>query len=237
VGEYFSEPRFPVSDAPPFHPIGAFRLSDCQFERCTFYQGRLPEAASPDDLHRVSRSSFESCTAVQCHISTLVLDDVLIRDLKIERGGRGNMLIVWAALFQRVTLAGHVGSLKINLEPRPLAKMPRWFEFYKRFYSSVDWAIDIRDTDFKLGMEFHWVPGSLVRRDPETQVLVTREKLKKCDLRALPVRDITRVEFEWFLERSPFDDVIIAAFPSERGRNDKLHDIATLRELGLAEPD
>jgi len=52
-------------------------------------------------------------------------------------------------------------------------------------YKEVDWALDIRDAVFS-SAEFFGVPGELIRRDENTQVLLRREAFSRVDWRTCP---------------------------------------------------
>jgi hypothetical protein len=49
------------------------------------------------------------------------------------------------------------------------------------FYENVDWALDISKAEFESCRIFCELPVRLIRRDPETQVVVRREKLKETE--------------------------------------------------------
>ena len=64
------------------------------------------------------------------------------------------------------------------------------------------------------------VPGRKVRFDPERHALVRRSSLEGVDLKTLP----RRIALEWFVRRSPFDDVVLLSRDDpkycERDRDD-----------------
>jgi hypothetical protein len=73
-----------------------------------------------------------------------------------------------------------VGPDVISLK-RPEIQKP-FDEAKARYYQNVDWALDIRDAQVKV-LEINGVPSHLIRRDPETQVIVSRNKLYQPDWR------------------------------------------------------
>jgi hypothetical protein len=85
------------------------------------------------------------------------------------------------------------------------------------------------------------VPARLVRRDPETQVVITRERIMEEAWRKLDLDDYTKVGLEAFLEEQArgaqaLDTVLTVP---KRGPDIKKR-VAGLRKLqaaGIAEPD
>ena len=52
------------------------------------------------------------------------------------------------------------------------------------FYESVDWALDLSAADFGGETSIDGIPLRLVRRDPETQVIVAADRLTTVDWRS-----------------------------------------------------
>jgi hypothetical protein len=52
-------------------------------------------------------------------------------------------------------------------------------------YKDVDWALDISEAIFS-DADFYYVPGELIRRDENTQVLLRREDFRDINWRELP---------------------------------------------------
>jgi hypothetical protein len=101
---------------------------------------------------------------------------------------------------------------------------------------SVDWALDITEAEFEEG-ELQRVPAELVRRDAETQVVVTRASAMRGEWRRL---DLSRTHWatslEFFLERGDPDVVLVAPKRSRQFRQ-LLDGLKMLRDAGVAEPD
>ena len=104
------------------------------------------------------------------------------------------------------------------------------------YYKTVDWALDITEGRF-YECELQRVPARLIKRDSETQVIITREKAllgewKKLDLSK--THWATSIEF--FLERGDPDVVLVA--PKRHSKYpDLLDGLKMLRDAGVAEPD
>jgi hypothetical protein len=106
----------------------------------------------------------------------------------------------------------------------------------REFYANIDgWALDISEAKFSGSVSFEAVPGHRVRRDPETQVLVTRDILNRSDWQKLEYGNSAfDIAIRWFLDESLFDSVVLAA---RMGAKDAKNDVAVLsmlREHGIA---
>ncbi|MFP3710416.1 hypothetical protein SB783_41270, partial [Paraburkholderia sp. SIMBA_009] len=101
-----------------------------------------------------------------------VFEDVVVEDLSTNP-----ILLVWAAFFRRVTLKGKIGKINLNLTPEAFctdADRLRQFETARAaFYAETDWALDISDARL-LGLRCEGVPLHLIRRDPQTQVILDK---------------------------------------------------------------
>src|SRR6185295_12409010 len=125
------------------------------------------------------RSTFRNvrlvkCAQRGCAIETAIIEDVLVDGLKT-----GGLLQCWGAVFKHVILQGKIDRIMISpAVAAGLAAMQQQRAFdvaNATYYSSVDWALDISRGEFE-ECEIQRVPAHLVRRDPETQVVITRER-------------------------------------------------------------
>lgn len=104
------------------------------------------------------------------------------------------------------------------------------------YYKTVDWALDITEGRF-YECELQRVPARLIRRDPETQIILFREKALHGDWKKL---DLSKTHWatsiEFFLEQGDPDVVLVA--PKQHPKFDDLLDgLKMLRDAGIAEPD
>ncbi len=103
-----------------------------------------------------------------------------------------------------------------------------------QFYASVDWALDLTEAEFE-ECDVRGVPGRLIRRDPSTQVLVTRDAAITGRWRSL---DLTgtywATALDLFLESQMPDIVLVAP---KRNKNFRLlaEGLQKLRDCGVAE--
>ncbi|HVT02309.1 MAG TPA: hypothetical protein VHL58_02915 [Thermoanaerobaculia bacterium] len=144
-------------------------FTNCVFDNCTF--------AIPRDLHSRSTAShlkFIDCVAASSSVGPGLIDEVIIDGLEVRP-----ILLLWSPFLRHVTLRGRIGPLNINSIPTfvnlTAALTASFAEARAAHYQTVDWALDIREGRFE-GFSLSGVPASLVRRDPVTQVVVTRMK-------------------------------------------------------------
>ncbi len=95
----------------------------------------------------------------------------------------------------------------------------------------MDWALDISQAEFS-DADFYFVPGHLVRRDPETQFLLRRDVVEKTQGIELPVYAGIAVSR---FEMTPFDSLVAVAPRRSKNFAQYLADLEYLRSAGLAE--
>ncbi|MFN7037518.1 MAG: hypothetical protein ACK4SN_14260 [Bellilinea sp.] len=168
-------------------------------------------------------------------INPAIVEDVLISSLKTH-----TLLQTWGAVFKHVKLEGNIGRIMISPFIAPgVAKPHQQAAFDKvnaEYYQQVDWALDISEARF-YECDIRGIPARLIRRDPQTQVVVTREKALLGEWRKL---DLTRTFWsgwiELFLQEEALDVVLVA--PKRHPKfNDLLDGLKMLRDAGVAEPD
>lgn len=156
------------------------------------------------------RFSFQRCTFEACSISVvrdattrLIVSDGEIIDCKIRGGGlRGIHLRditarnlrffsapqILGCVFEHVTLGGKMNQLIINGE-LPTVDDPDLFEESARAaYRTIDWAIDISELDCP-DLSVRGIPGRLIKRDRQRQLVVTREQALAAPWQEADLRD------------------------------------------------
>ena len=152
---------------------------DLRFERCEF-QGCSLKLSEYDLVKRprVVNAELRGCAVAACSVTATVFEDVLVDGLKTA-----GLFQAWAAAYKHVTLRGRIDRLMLSPFFHPGYPQSQFQRAVARanadFYAGVDWALDIRDAEFK-DFDCRGVPSRLVRRDPETQVVVTRERVLGC---------------------------------------------------------
>ena len=106
----------------------------------------------------------------------------------------------------------------------------------EEYYSTVDWALDIREAEAE-EIDIRRIPARLIRRDPESQVVITRAKAMEGKWRQLNLEKTHWAgSMELFLEWGDWDWVLVAG---KRDRNYRrlVDGLKALRDAGVAEPD
>ncbi len=137
-------------------------------------------------------------------------------------------------------MRGKIGQLKINIaahyvDRNEIMQLP--FDNARAdFYSTNEWALDISEGIFQ-EFEMHGVPAKLVRRDPDTQVVITRENAIRSNWRD----KISSWNHYWpfvidlFLEDEEEDMVLVAPKGKPKKKfTELLNGINELCEIGVA---
>lgn len=208
----------------------------CRARNYTLDGWYLAGSQRPGDWNMVHDVTLVDVIQINASLGTTVLEDVTLHNLK--RHG-ASPLFFWGCVFKHVKLSGSLSGIKINRSAGPLhPDQQKWDAATVAFYDTVDWALDISDAKFKGGCTFESIPGHLIRRNPETQVLVTRDKLNASDWRRLQY-DGTSIDIglSWFLSESLFHSVVLVARSDFKWAKRDLAVLHMLRAEGIAEPD
>ncbi|GIV67083.1 MAG: hypothetical protein KatS3mg047_1476 [Bellilinea sp.] len=219
-----------------FHDRNSGRVfADLCFKYCRFVSCSVSTTLSPRKRSLVQNICFYGCEVRGCMINPAIVEDVLISSLKTH-----TLLQTWGTVFKHVKLEGNIGRIMISPFIAPgVAKPHQQAAFDKanaEYYQQVDWALDISEARF-YECDIRGIPARLIRRDPRTQVVVTREKALLGDWRKL---DLSRTFWsgwiELFLQEDALDVVLVA--PKRHPKfNDLLDGLKMLRDAGVAEPD
>jgi hypothetical protein len=171
----------------------------------------------------------------------MIVSEVSISDLRTN-----DLLIFWSPYLDRVVLSGEIGKIKVNATADPSthgnAKQKPFDDYRTKFYAGVEWALDISKARFK-GFDLEGVPAHLVRRDPESQVVVTRERALQVatpgwEKQLDPAVKLWPFIINQFLGDGVPDIVLVAPLGAAKARRDPLlKGLQELRRIGLAEPD
>jgi hypothetical protein len=210
-------------------------FSDLEFRKCHFQSCVISMALDPRQ-----RSTVRSVTLLGCEQRGCTLDAAIVEDVFVDGLKTNGLFQAWGAVFKHVTLRGKIGRIMISpavaTGTATSAQQRVFNEANAAYYAGVDWALDISEAEFEEG-EIQGVPAHLVRRDPATQVVVTREKAMQGHWRSL---DLSKTHWatsiEFLLERGDCDVVLVAP-KRHRKYRDLLEGLAALRNAGIAEPD
>jgi hypothetical protein len=220
-------PRWPWQLAGPWIDL---EFHNCQIELC--------EVLSFLNVRR--RPVIRNVQVLNCEVrATLrgaLVEDVLVDGLKTPR-----RLDCWATAFKHVTLRGKIGKIFISplieAATQPTKANQAFAQANAAYYASVDWALDIREAEFQEA-DLRGMPAHLVRRDPDTQIVVTRDKVLQGAWRKLDLSDTWWPgSLELFLSQSDAPAKVLVA-PKRHPKFQQLLDgLMKLRDADVAEPD
>lgn len=203
----------------------------CSFESCGF-------SITDDPAHRsvARRLRFTKCAVGASAMHSGILDDVVVDGLK-TRG----LFLNHGVVFRHVILTGRIGRVMFSPmvggtrdEPVRLAMQDAFDQANRRFYESVDWALDISGAEFE-ECEIQGVPARLIRRDPATQVVVRRDKVMQGAWRDLDLSGTHWATSLDFLMAREEDDMVLVAPKRNKNFRRLLEGLETLRGAGIAE--
>lgn len=209
--------------------------SDLEFVKCRFESSGLSITRDPMLRATVRNVRLTKCAQRGSAIDTAIIEDVLIEDFKTN-----GLFQTWAAVFKHVALRGKIGRIMVSPLVAPgsaTAEQQRAFDIANAaYYSAVDWALDISEAQFE-ECDLRRVPAHLVRRDPETQVVIKRERAMQGEWRKLDLgKTYWASAIEGFLLEGDPDIVLIAGKRQKKFR-ELLDGLNKLRDAGVAEPD
>lgn len=210
-------------------------FADLEFRNCHFRSGAISITLDPKLRSTVLNAKIINCQNTGGSIRCAVVENVVVDGLRTSR-----LFQSWSAVFRHVTLRGKIGRIMFSHLVAPgVANQDQQRAFDSAnaaFYKNVDWAMDISEGEFAECTVYN-VPAKLVRRDPKTQVVVTRAKAMQGDWRRLDLsKTYWPASLGLFLERGDDDVVLVAAKRSEKF-SALLDGLKMLRDAGVAEPD
>lgn len=219
-----------------FYDRNSGRLfQDLEFRKCRFISSSLSITRKPERRSIVRNVRLTQCEEIGCALDAAIVEDIIIDGLKT-----GDLFQSWGAVFKHIILKGNIGRIMISPYIATAMAKPKeqaaFDEANAKYYNSVDWAIDIREGLF-YECEIQGVTARLIRRDPETQVVIKREKVvtgewKKLDLS----KTYWATSIQFFIDRGDPDLVLVA--PKRYSKfQDLLDGLKMLRDTGIAEPD
>jgi hypothetical protein len=209
---------------------------DVRFTHCTFQSCSL--ALSERDLAkraRVVNAELRQCSIAACGVTAVVFEDVLVDGLRTS-----SLFQTWAAVFKHVTLKGKIDRVMFSPFFHPGYYKSQFqrvvSEANASYYAGVDWALDIREAEFK-DFDCRGVPSRLVKRDPETQIMVTRERVLKCGDAIRAGGPFWESWLKLFVEDGWYEDGVLVVPKRSSKRHELAAGLQQLRRYGVAEVD
>ena len=202
-------------------------LRSCQFLFCSL------AASDVRDRATIRSVRLFDCTAEASRIGGAVIDEVLVEGLTTN-----GIFRLTAPALRHVTLRGQIEEILVHpaIWPGPATpEQQRGFdEANAAFYSEVDWALDITEAEFG-AVEIQGVPARLVRRDPDSQVVVRRENALTRRWRGLGLEDTPWPGMIQFLIDDGYPEKLLIA-PKRHSNYNRLREgLMTLKAAGVAE--
>jgi hypothetical protein len=171
-----------------------------------------------------------NCTVYASFIGPIVLEDVLVENCNTFK-----FVFLYGAAFKHVVLRGRIGSMSLkSVQDRQRTDL--WQAANEAYYADVDWALDLREAEVS-ELDLHGVPARLIRRDPASQVVITRARALAGGWQEIVGRGAWEVAIKWFLEDPAEQDLVLVAPKRHRRYREHLEILQRLREAGVAEPD
>lgn len=213
-------------------------ISRVELRNCMFNSSGLSMTTELASRSTVRDAFLKDCIAHNCTVGPAHLQNVLIENLRTD-----DLLIVWGATFDRVTFQGDIGKLKLNTMISITDRSPEAQAIFdaerSRIYNSIEWAIDISNARFK-EFDFRGIPARLVRRDPATQMVVTRERALASGWQEKlnPSNKLWPFMIRLFLSDGVDDAVFVAPMGAPKRKRDMLlGELHELQDLGVLEPN
>ena len=209
--------------------------SNMVFRNCEFVGCSLGFPREPKKRQRLTHCKFYDIEQRGSTLNGTIVEEVLVDGFKTN-----GLFQTWGAVFKHVTFRGKMGRIMLSpllvVHPDKVKLQQAFIEANKTYYETVDWALDISEAEFAEA-DLRGVPGHLIRRDPETQVLIWREKAILETWRKLNLtRTYWPTALEFFL-KSGAESIVLVAPKSDREFNELLEGLNMLREAGVAEQD
>jgi hypothetical protein len=210
-------------------------FSDLEFRKCRFVSCAISITVNPSLRSTVRNVSLIDCEHVSGNLWPAVVEDILVDGLKTN-----TLFQSWGAVFKHVTLKGKIGRVMFSPAVFPgkatKEQQQAFDDANAAYYKTVDWALDIRDAEVG-EMDIRRIPAKLIRRDPETQVVITRAKAARGEWRRLDLsKTYWPTAIQEFLRDGDHDLVLVAPKRSKKFR-DLLDGLKILRDAGVAELD
>jgi hypothetical protein len=208
--------------------------ADFHYEKCEFVGCAVGVTRDPS-----KRSTFVNCSLRDCKLIKCNLDEAFVEDSSISNLATSDLFQSFGAAFKHVSISGRIGRVMFSGFPLSVYSWPPLREQFEQqnddYYKNVDWALDISKAEF-LECDIRQMPIHLIRRDPETQMVVTRVRAMVGDWRAMPIGDYWKGMLQVFLDLQEPSTIL---FAPKRDKNFKemLKGLQVLRAEGVVEPD
>ncbi|MGC4006431.1 MAG: hypothetical protein QM811_26215 [Pirellulales bacterium] len=213
----------------------AATFCDLEFRKCYFQGCVLSITGDPAFRTKVQNVKLVNCSQRGGALYSAVLEDVLVDGFKTH-----GLFQTFGAVFNRVVLKGKIDRLMLSTSVYQTQGVSEHLQSFHQanaeYYRNVEWALDISKAEFK-ELDVRGIPGHLIRRDPETQFLVTREKALQETWRSLDLQESIWSTAFWLLKQSSDQSTVLIA-PKRHAKFQRyLADLKLMQSAGVIEPD
>lgn len=212
----------------------ALRTSERVYETCIFDGCGLSITKNPAKIARISRCMMRSCEVVATFVGPASFEECVVEDLKTN-----GLFALFGTLFSKVVIRGRSGEMKLNREAHLVDhKTNATFDAIRRsHYEAVDWALDLREAKPTL-LELSGIPARAILRDPDSQLVVTRERAlnTKWRKKISPTNELWPSMIDAFLEGADEDLVLVGptGHAKKATRDKRMHELLELKKAGVA---
>jgi uncharacterized protein YjbI with pentapeptide repeats len=221
-------------------------IRDRKFVKCNFNSCRLsvPFNIIPEERTKVINCSFENCEFSGSNFQSKgFLQKVLFHNIS-----QNDYMSIGGVIFDRVTFKGkfdkwildsnHRGMV-VNFNSITESEYTVLDNYAQEQYEKIDWALDISEADFKECELRSSIPAHLVKRNPETQMLIKYEKVIRSNWEKNSTLKGNRGEVfcRWVANTYKMDTVIVAPVRNKKLFAEYMEGIQRLRAEGIGELD
>jgi hypothetical protein len=210
-------------------------FSNLEFRKCRFVSSVLSMTRDPRSRSTVRNVNLYQCEEIGCTLDAAIVEEVIVDGLKTS-----DLFQCWGTVFNHTIIKGNIGRIMISpLIATAMAKPKEQAAFDEanaKYYATVDWALDISEARFS-ECDIRRVPARLIRRDPDTQVVVTREKALLGEWKKLDLSKTYWATTIQYLASHGDPDMVLVAPKRHSKYQEMLDGLKMLRDAGVAEPD
>lgn len=227
-------------------------LQNLYFEKCEFHNVILSYHKNeiPHSRSKLMNCVFKNCimSGRGCSQNKIYLKNVLFENIKIPN----HILITRGVIFNQVTFKGkfdkvllnsnHDGALYVNpegyIEDYNEEQVKLLNDYANNEYNKMEWAIDISKAEFKECDLRSSIPAHLIKRDPETQILLKYDKVNQIDWKnIIGINNSYVKNFCSRVIKEGRDMVIVSSIRDKKEFPKEMEAIKILRQEGIAEFD
>ncbi|MGH1554883.1 hypothetical protein ACRAWF_32020 [Streptomyces sp. L7] len=216
------------------------RIEGRQLDGYELFGARVEAVEDPAQRPVFRDITLRGCTVRDCVLEGALLENVLVDGLTAP--ATAHMRVLGCA-YRRVVLRGHFANITLlpHVDPFSSTLGPLYQrangEHWVDLMCDGDWALDISGLTGHLDFRSA-VPARLVRRDPETQIVITAEQAARTDWRSVPGLERSHLGAHIkLLQVSTSRDTILIADKSAPRPSASDHHAAPTAGEGAAEPD